>query len=486
MKLKLFAGLLMAASLVVSCDDNTDEIGTSLINNVDKLEISTDTFTVTTRSIIADSVLSRNTIGYLGKVKDPLTGAYITGDFMSQFHVLEDYTYPEKDSIRSLAADGQIVADSCEIRLYYNEFYGDSLAAMKLTAYELDKPMEETSLYYSNFNPIEEGFVRTDGLKTDKVYSLCDLSISESERTDDDYTPNIRIKLDKPYTDKNGVTYNNFGTYIMRKYYENPSYFKNSYAFTHNVVPGFYFKSKSGLGSMAYVSISQMNVYFTYSYASTKTGTDGVEKDTVIVGTGVSSFAGTEEVLQTTNVTNDNSALARLANDNTCTYLKTPAGIFTEMTIPVDEIMNGHENDTLNTAKVVLTRINNVLQNEYNLAIPQTLLMIPSADRYSFFEGNKVADYKTSFLASYNSSYNTYTFNNISNLVKHLYQTADRSKEDWNKVVIIPVTTTVNTSSELTKVSHDMSLTNTRLVGGSENGHSPIKISVVYSKFKKQ
>ena len=63
-------------------------------------------------------------------------------------------------------------------------------------------------------------------------------------RADDDYTPNIRIKLDKAYTDKNGVTYNNYGTYIMRKYCENPGFFlQNSYNFIHNVVPGFYFKT---------------------------------------------------------------------------------------------------------------------------------------------------------------------------------------------------------------------------------------------------
>ena len=74
-KVKYFVGLLVAFFLLVSCDDTTDTIGGSLVDSSDRLEISTDTFTVSTQSIIADSVLSRNVTGYLGKVRDPETGA---------------------------------------------------------------------------------------------------------------------------------------------------------------------------------------------------------------------------------------------------------------------------------------------------------------------------------------------------------------------------------------------------------------------------
>ena len=168
------------------------------------------------------------------------------------------------------------------------------------------------------------------------------------------------------------------------------------------------------------------------------------------------------------------------------------------MRIPVAEIVEkqytgedgktySHLNDTINSAKVVLTRINNTQNSKYELDAPQTLLMIPKADMYSFFEDNKIADYKTSFLATYSSSSNTYTFNNIGSLVKHLYDTGDRTKDDWNCVVIIPVTTTFNTTGqtqELIGVTHDMSMTSTRLVGGENSKYGDIKISVIYSRFK--
>ena len=152
MKLKFLVCVALATLIFASCDDNTDGIGISLVDNMDHLEISTDTFTVTTRSIIADSVLSRNTTAYLGKIRDPETGAYITGNSMIQFHTLEDYSFPNADSIKS-KLDGLVVADSCEIRLYYTDFYGDSLSAMKMTAYEMEKPMEDGN-FYSNFDPV--------------------------------------------------------------------------------------------------------------------------------------------------------------------------------------------------------------------------------------------------------------------------------------------------------------------------------------------
>ena len=161
MKFKFFAGLALATLAFASCDDNTDGIGTSVVNNMDHLEVSTDTFTVASRSIIVDSVLSRNTIGYLGKIRDPETGAYITGDYMTQFHTLEDYKFPSKDSIVN-KINGKFIADSCEIRLFYTNFYGDSLNPMKLKAYELDHPMLENTNYYSNFDPIRRQDVYAD------------------------------------------------------------------------------------------------------------------------------------------------------------------------------------------------------------------------------------------------------------------------------------------------------------------------------------
>lgn len=488
MNTKLLAGTLLGAILCLSaCDDTTNDIGSSLTIDKDRLTIGADTFGVTTKSVKADHILAKSTTGYLGKILDPETENYITGDFTTQFHVLEDIELMAPDSLMVMDENGMVTADSCEVRLYYDTFYGDSLTPMKMTAYELGKPLQESTDYYSDFDPLEEGYVRTNGIKQDKTFTLTDMTELDSIRNSGSYSHNIRIPLNKEYTDKDGNTYNNYGTYIMRRYHDNPSDFKNSYTFTKNVCPGFFFKMKSGIGSMAYVSLAQLLVYYKYQY----TDTTNVKK----TATTMMIFSGTEEVLQTTKISNDNNKIDELASDNSLTYLKTPSGIFTEVEIPVDEIMSGHESDTLNTAKVVLTRINNNVDSKYSLPAPSTLLILPKDSAESFFLNNEIADYKKSYLASYSSSSNSYTFNNISGLVSAMYNAKKNgtASSNWNKAVVIPVSTTYTTSSSstssqvLAKVTHDMSLTSAKLVGGEENTYAdkyPVKISVIYSKFK--
>lgn len=468
MKLKHLAALSLLFSMTfAACSDNTDTIGQSLTDNMDHVQIYTDTFTVTTRSIEAGAVVSRTQTGLIGRIKDPETGAYITGDMMTQLHIPEGFYMISKDSLINVSPDGQIYADSCSIRYYYNSFLGDSLATMKATLYELEKPVEEGQRYYSDFDPIEKGYIRTaeGAIKKQKSYTLHDYTIGKSG--------SIKISLNDPYTDRNGKTYNNYGTYLMRSYYEHPEYYKNSQKFIYNVCPGFFLKTDAGIGSMANIVFTEIDIYF-HTYRN----------DSTIVNT--IPISGTEEVLQLTKVSNDNEAIKQLVSDNTCTYLKTPAGIFTEMTIPVEKIMNGHANDTLNTAKVALTRINNIIKDNNQMKTPSTVMMILKDSVDVFFDKNKVPNNRDSFLAL--TSGNTYSFNNISNLIRLMYRHKQEGKasEDWDKVLIIPVTTTtqtLNNTTTIVKVDYDMSLTSTRLVGGSENPHNDITLSVIYSKF---
>lgn len=520
MNIKLFTGLLFTSCMMLSCNDSTDSIGSSLAGITDGVQIESASFDVSSQSIVVDSILSRNNVGYLGKVLDPETGSYVTGDFMTQFYSLENYQFPAKDSLITYDASGNLVkgvikADSCEIRLFYSKHYGDSTKTMKLTAYELSKPMNENRNYYSNFDPMKEGYVRTNGIQKDKVYTLTDFSIPKNKRDTSTYTPYITIKLNEAYTDTQGNSYANYGTYVMSKYYDNPANFKNAYTFRNNVVPGFLFKHKSGIWNMAYIDITQLNVYFKYygrvAY-KTQVGGNTVTQYRDTVYHGVTVFWGTEEVLQSTTITNDSRAIATLASDASCTYLKTPAGIFTELTLPVDQIMNGHEKDTISVAKLSISRINNTLSGNDAFRTPEHVLMIPRDSLYSFFENNEMYNNKNSYVATWaygtsSSSYgNTYDFNNISGMISAMYHTNSGSRSvNWNKVVLVPVslltTSTSNqnsqysnysgypyyssasTSTTVTGVSNDMSLSSTKLVKGTTS-NSPIKIDVIYSKFK--
>ena len=491
--LRLLTVLAIAALTFAACDDTTEGIGGSITNKIDNINISNSAFNVTTKSIVAGAVLSRNNTGLIGKMKDLETGNYVKGDYMTQLSVLPTFSVDTLDYIKQ-ANKGSIEADSCYLLVSYNASYGDTIAPMKVTAYEMTQPMAEDKEYYSNYDAFKEGLVSENNQHWSSNYNLSNTSDVK----------NFKIYLNKEYK-KDGKTYKNYGSYIMQTYAEHPEYFKTNYKFLHNVCPGFYIKNVGGTGNMAKIWNTELIFYWTRH--KTIKAKDGVT-DSTAVSIGYNRFDGTEEVLQLNKIENDTKNLEELASKQNYTYLKSPAGIFTEVTLPIEDIMKGHEKDTLNTATISFPRLNADEDNPYNFATPSTILMVQKDSLQSFFEKSKLADNRTSYTASYSSTgtyKNAYTFQNIANLVSAMYKNkAEGEKKNakwmdehpnWNKVVLVPVnviTTTQGYTTVISKINHDMSLASTRLKRGlittDSNGKetSPIQIKVIYSKFKEE
>ena len=476
-KLKYMAGAALAAMAIYSCDDSVSSIGTSLTDEGDKLDLNATEYDAQTRTVVADSVFTLSTKCYFGQMRDPETQADVKSEFTTQFHLLELLTFAPEDYV--VGRDGDMVAaDSCDVLLYMAKPLDktDSLQSLKMQISEMAIPVEEGRRYYSNFNPREHGMLRPGGLSKSKMFTYANLADKDSLRATSTYMQNIRIRLDAPYTDKNGVTYQNYGTYLMQMYYEHPEYYRNSYTFTHNVCPGLFFEVTDGLGFHSQMSNIGLRVYYRIA------DEDSTYNTTL-------TFGGTQEVLQTTLVTNDQEAVRRLAAETTHTYLKSPAGLFTEVTLPVTDIKAAHENDSLLAAKISFQRINNESSDKRMLTNSTTILMVEADSLKSFFEKKKTADGKKTFLATYNSggTQNVYTFTNISNLITSMWKAYKDGMEgdkdwaakhhNWNKVLLVPVT------SSASGVEHDMSLTSTRLVGGRDNPYDPVRVSVVYAKF---
>lgn len=474
-------GIAMITIAISSCTEDTTMVGNTLVNSSDQFTIVSDTFDVSTRSFITDSVLARSSYSYLGKIKDPETGSYITADFMTQFSLLESEAssvFPPLDVLLGEEDDHTVLAyaDSCFINILVNDFMGDSLAAMKMTVRELNTPVKENRQYYTNFDLEKNGFLRDGGISKNTLYSLSDLTQSDSLRQQNQNGSNyfrIKVSLNEPYTDKQGVTYNNYGSYLMQTYYDHPEYFKNSQTFIQKVCPGFYFKTTDGLGLMTEVFQTQLVVYIHYMLNGKIISRSKV-------------FSGNEEVLQTTHFTSDKNTIQRLAADTHCTYLKAPDGIFTEVTLPVDDIKRGHENDTITSAKIVFRRMNDLSDlSDQLLSQPQYLMILEKDSLYSFFENRNLPNNVASYLASYNSNKNTYTFNNISGLINSMYDKRNVSA-NWNKAAIVPVqvitSSTSSSSTSVAGVSNELKVVSVRLVGGSDNPYDPIRISVVYNK----
>ena len=131
---------------------------------------------------------------------------------------------------------------------------------------------------------------------------------------------------------------------------------------------------------MANILLASFSVYYSYNYGGKKYK-------------GLMTFSGTEEVLSATYVNNDKTQMQTLANDKSCTYLKTPSGIFTEVTLPIEEIVKGHEKDSINSAKIAFTRINPTSSQSQLFSVPQTIMMVSKAEMNSFFESKNMVFY---------------------------------------------------------------------------------------------
>ena len=466
--------LLLAALLTLAaCDDNTASLG--IHPATDGITNSTQVFQLTSRSLPMDSVVANSTNSYLGSVTDPETGTDVTADFAAQFYVFEDYQYPPLSQmvgdIDGEPRKGIVQCDSCEVRLYFNSYYGQADNPMKLQVFELSPTniLSEDSTYYADIDlsryVAPEALPLATRVFTPRDYNLETVTLSAST-----YNPNVRIMLPA-----------SLGQRIMESYYENPGYYKDSYHFIRNVFPGLYFRTSSGHGTMLSVYVGTLNLYYRYA---------DEQADTIY--NAVTRFAATPEVIQSTRFrTSDTSALTD--SDAPYTYLKTPAGITTELTLPVDEVFSGqHQTDSVSLASLTLTRYNKT-QDDSQLATPATLLMVRKADAHQFFLSRRVADGRTSYTTTFNTAYNTYTFDNISRLLaycKHekvaqaraLGITEDewaRRNPDWDRVLLIPVTTSTNSSGAQVSVTHDLGLGSVRLVGGT----TPLQMQVVYSKF---
>ena len=471
--------IALATLLIAGCDDNTSTMG--IPSKDEEVFPSYGTFLAYTHSEAMDSVLGNSTSSYLGSIDDPETGTRIRADFAAQFHTFENYSFPKFDLM--FPDDGvkrttdSIRCDSVEVRLYFSNYYGAKNAPLKLEVYPLDKNnvLQEEEDYYTDTDLDQFVLPGSEPIAT-KVFTTEDYNLADAERNSATHADNVRIML--PDT---------VGSLIMRAYYDHPEYFKDSYTFIRKVCPGFLFKIRSGNGSMLNVDVSTLNIYFNFY--------DKVKRDSTC--SALARFAATPEVIQSTQFSNDN--MQSLVEEDDCTYLKTPAGIMTVAQLPINEIYQNHETDSVSRAQLTFTRLNNTKPSTQSLGIPQSLLMVRKADVTSFFKKRSVSDSKSSYTTSYSSTYNTYTFNNICRLISLCRkeklagmkaenlteQEWEQKHPDWNKVVLIPVniSTATDTYGETHQVSvtHDMSMNSIRLQGGA---NTPIKMQVIYSRFK--
>ena len=463
MKLKYLYAMLLSA-LIYSCDDSTSGIGESTIAPGDSIPAGATIYHISTRSLLADSVYARTSTACLGKYTDSKFGEF-TADFITQFNCTDDFYFPE--TVQEVTG--------LQLRMYYTKYFGDSLNAMRMQIDTLNKviPEKDLNTFYTSVDPTLF-YDSTSKPITRKAFAIKGASANDTTITSTDSYGNASYYT---YSWQDVKLPTSLGQYMYDKFVENKDNYKDAESFIKNVLKGFYVHCTHGDGTIMYIEDMQLRLNFKYLIESSSG-----KVDSLINGT--STFAATKEVIQANQFKNS-ELLKELAQETGHTYLKTPAGIFTEVTLPIEEIAEIHQRDTINAASITFTRYNEKGDSKYPMGVPQYLLMVRKSDMYNFFESNKIYNDKTSFLAQYVSSgesANTYTFENIAPLISVCVaeKLEGKQDEDWNKVVLIPVKTETDSNGNVIGIKSNLDMESACLVGGEK---TPIKMQVLYTTF---
>lgn len=154
--LSLCALLLGAAALTTACNEDTSNLGADIMPEADKVITEQQTVKVLTKTVKTGAIAARTNNSYLGSIIDPVTHIRTTNGFVSQFFVPEVTLFPAREKMLT-DESGNIVVDSCSMTFWHVNYFGDSLATMKVTAQEIDteKTPNSNGTYYTNLSPEE-------------------------------------------------------------------------------------------------------------------------------------------------------------------------------------------------------------------------------------------------------------------------------------------------------------------------------------------
>ena len=378
MKIKpLLIGLGLGITILSGCSDDLNLVGSTIQPGGDKMPVYVDTFQMQATTLLMDSVYARTTNGLLGEFYDPLYGN-VKSDYICQFYCPDDFKFQHEP------INGQI--DSVDFKIMYQDkaWVGDSLTPMRAQIYPVTKQLERD--FYTNFDPTDYCNMQESlGMQT---YTAYDNSVPDSVRTALDesgyskYIPTITIRMPKTFGQKiYDETVNNRGTFSSQENF-------------NEFFPGLYITNTYGSGNILQITYSSISIYYRYNVKGSQ------DQDSTVYGR--ETLNVTKEVLQLNRFKNTDLTPLLQPSDS-ITYLKTPAGVYTQLVIPAIPL----------TIKALPQE-----NWQWALSAPANLLLLPKDSLATFFVNNKIEDSKTAFLASYSNSGRSYNFSNIANMMQ--------------------------------------------------------------------
>ena len=459
MKSKLLL-LGVVALAFAACNDELNLVGSTIQPGTDQIIVYADTFSLTAKTFRVDSIYSKTTVGLLGNFYEPKFGSLKT-DYMCQFYCPENFQFKETP------IDNKI--DSSEIKISYFSSLGDVVAPMNAQVFKLNADLPKN--FYTSINPSK--YYDKNSLLGEKLYAAVDESLPDSITDSKEYVPNVAIELPK-----------SFGNDFYQMTLSNPEYFKDQKSF-NEYFKGVYVTTNVGQGNILYVT--ETSLTFFYKFLCTEKTSAG--KDTTYVKNGFEKFVVTPEVYQLNQFKNEGLGDLLKPNDS-ISYLKTPAGVFTEIEIPLKEMAEKVKGRNLSNLSFNLVALPPE-EWEYSLTniAPTNALLVEKDSMQNFFIEKQIENNTTTFLSSnYSKDKRGYNFGNISNLLRHAMKESEEKGTPVENITmaLVPVTRAVE-QNQYTQEYYTTAINNYLSPSAVElvTDKSSLKIELISSEYKK-
>jgi len=440
-----------------ACNDELSTLGFDVRPPEDVVSVKIDTFAVSSSTFKVDSICAKSIYGMLGYFEDPVFGS-LKSDYMCQFYCPEGQTFPD------LVIDNKV--DSVDVIVFYQVFKGDASAPMQLSVFKADKPLDMN--FYTNVNPAD--YCDLSKPLGTQAYTASNIGMRDSTSSSGT-AKYLRIRL--PEDIGNDILNKSRTDNILASREDFNKYFH-----------GLYLTTTFGTGSIIEVLGTNLNIYFNYQ-ATRKYTENNIEKDSLYTTTGRMTFNTTKEVIQLNRFKNANIDKLLIPNEIE-NYIKTPAGVFTEIDIPIGEInsiINPNEPTHItNGVSFYVKAYATPQDSKYPLPAPDNMMIILADEYHDFFHSYKQPENITSFRATYIARYDTtnlvYRFNNLAPLIKEI------NKKDnpgtTVKAYLVPVSISYDANgTTVTSIGHYLKPSAVRI--RKDDGNMCFKI--IHSKF---
>lgn len=442
LKTALLGGLIIIAGLLVSCDDPNTALGINGMPDYSKVSGFAQDYDLEWKTVSADlkhqnvtkgtsynNIYVTSHYGYIGEIPNAQYGR-IRSEYLTQFYIPRGFKFAE-------APIGDKI-DSVSICLYYSAYTGDSLAPISVEAYRLAK-----SLPFSKYTISDVSEYVSDRL-------LGKVSYYAGRGNYKTATGLTVVEIPVPAE---------IGQDIYNRSKAGDPIFASQEAFD-KYFPGVYITTGAGSGSILRVQRTALTMYYK---TQVKTKTKDKLRDSLYIANTTQQIAHTSEVPQLSRFANEGLSRLISTTEKDISYIKSPAGVVTELTIPTQQIAK-----TLQSASGDMVRELNALpltlygepqgNGQYDLTLPDNLLILPKDSVGKFFEKELTeldAPYTTYLSTKSTTGSATYIFGNLAPLVKRqMSEQPDKDLVLW----VIPVDrTTISSQTGGQSVSSSIS-----------------------------